>query len=487
MRFSTRADIRAMPGGSVNRSAARVGFHWTAVTLTGTMTLADSAILRALKHTDCEKENEIMRSARPSATPQQEGPVDPDMDDYASWHIPSPVRRFALAAMPVWQMLEPWLPVVASALITIIIALLFYQRTHIDFQGLLHNLREFVDVGKRYAAPVGLQRYALTYSGYDGQFNFYLARNPGLIVSCAHTPATCPMDNLLLVRMERILYPMLAWAVALGHPQWVVLSLLVVNFAAIVALTFVLERIFEQLGVSRWLAVAGAVYGGNMVGFVRDLSDPVSVLFVALAIYFVMRKHPLWSALAVAGALLTREQAIFYLPFLAVPLIAQRRWRTAILWAILAFGPFVVWQVVLFVIYGKWAIISGDTSAAKLASIPFSGLWMERFRPDFALTVMGVVIPMVTAVLIALLAVARRGIQDLLRDPLPLMIVCYLVLLSFTYWFQWADFRAPSRLAAPGLLLALILVARLPHPGLRASYATMLAITALAPVILVIR
>jgi hypothetical protein len=66
------------------------------------------------------------------------------------------------------------------------------------------------------------------------------------------------------------------------------------------------------------------------------------------------------------------------------------------------------------------------------------------------------------------------------------MVVFYSVLLSLTYWFQWADVRAPTRLAAPVLVLALLIAARQRAPALRASYASLLAITTLAPLILFI-
>ena len=430
-----------------------------------------------------------MHSARQPATQLKPSGDDLPLATDASmdWRLPEPVLRIVAAAAPVWRVISPVLPVLTTAAITILVMLGFYERHFHTIRTITHHLSSFADVGARFAQHAGLQRFAVNNVGYDGQYNFYLARNPGLIVSCAHTHATCPMDSLLLVRMERILYPMLAWVVSLGHARLVPLALLLINFVAILALVVVLQRMFVRMGVSPWLAVAGAIYGGNLVGFVRDLADPLGVLFVVLAVYLVYRQRPLWAALAVAAALLSREQAIFYLPLLALPLIAERRWRTLALAALIALGPFLAWQGVLYAIYGKFALVAGDTGAAKLIPIPFYGLWQDRLRPDFALTVAGVLVPVLVALLIAVLAVARRGLRDLLRDPLPLMIAVYLTLLSFTYWFQWADFRAPSRLAAPGLMLALIVVARLPHPGLRASYATLLAITALSPVILIIR
>src|SRR5260221_12367316 len=112
---------------------------------------------------------------------------------------------------------------------------------------------------------------------------------------------------------------------------------------------------------------------------------------------------------AVGAALLAREQFLFYLPYLALPLVAERRWRVLATSAAIALGPFVTWQLVLRVLYGSFPLIAGDSGAARLVLIPFHGLWQERFRPDFGLTVPCLGVPLVLAVPVPVLAFREQG------------------------------------------------------------------------------
>ncbi len=406
--------------------------------------------------------------------------------DRAVAALPEPARRRMHAAARTIRHLSPAGPLLATAIVLLLLLFGFYGRLHNTYVLGPHAVLDYIDIGSRFASHIGLQQQALNRTGYDGQFNYYLGLHPDLIVTCAHDSATCPLDDLRLVRVERILFPMTARLVALGQPQLLPYALLLVNFAAILVIVWLVGSLAVAAGASRWLGAAAGLYAGNVIGFLRDLSDPFSVMWVVVAIYLLCKNRPLLAALAVGAALLSREQLLFYLPFLALPLVAERRWRVLATSAAIALGPFVTWQLVLRVLYGSFPLIAGDSGAARLVLIPFQGLWQERFRPDFGLTVLCVVVPLVLAVSIALMAFWEQGPRGLLRDPLPIMVVLYSMLLSFTYWFQWADVRAPSRLAAPALVLALLIAARQRAPALRASYATLLAVTALAPLILII-
>src|SRR5260221_14365847 len=112
-------------------------------------------------------------------------------------------------------------------------------------------------------------------------------------------------------------------------------------------------------------------------------------MWVVVAIYLLCKNRPLLAALAVGAALLSREQLLFYLPFLALPLVAERRWRVLATSAAIALGPFVTWQLVLRVLYGSFPLIAGDSGAARLRPIPVRGLWQGRFPPGVRRAVVG--------------------------------------------------------------------------------------------------
>lgn len=344
-----------------------------------------------------------------------------------------------------------------------------------------HSLIAFVDIGAHYGQRIGLAQQALTPGGYDGQFNYYLARDPGIIVTCAQSSPSCPLDDLREVRVERILYPMTARLFALGQTEWLPAALLAVNYLAIVLTALLVSLLARARGLSPWLGAAAGLFCGESLSFLRDLADPFGVLWVVLAIYLLDRRRPLFAGLAVAAALLTREQLILTLPFLALPLIAEKRWRALAASTALALTPFVAWQIVLRALYGTWPLLAGDSQAASLVPIPFSGLWQERATGDFKLVVVAVALPLVLAIGIAVAALWRggvRGVRGVLRDPVPLMALTYCLLLSLTYWFQWADLYGPARLAAPGVILALLASRAVSRP-MRVGYAFLLASTTL--------
>lgn len=344
------------------------------------------------------------------------------------------------------------------------------------------GLAGFADINRVEGARLGLERYAIASNiGYDGQFFFFLAYRPSFIFTCPRGPALCS-TNEPAFRWQRVLYPLTARALALGHPDLLGGALLAVNFLAILVTVALVAQMAVEAGASRWLGACAGLYTGEVLGFLRDLADPFSVMWLVIAVYLFRKQAWRWGALSLAAALLTREALALVVPVLLVPLLFQRRWLVLIESALLAFGPFVAWQAVLKHLYGRWPLIAADPQAAKLARFPFEGLLHVRnTTSDFTLMLIFVGVPMCIGFVIALRAVWQHGPLHLLADPLPAFVVVYLGLVSMTYWFNWADIWAPTRLAAPGLVLALVVVAGLRAPTLRISYAAILALSVLSP------
>jgi hypothetical protein len=261
--------------------------------------------------------------------------------------------------------------------------------------------------------------------------------------------------------------------------------LLLVNFVAILVTALLIGDLCARAGHSRWLGVGAGLFAGEVLALLRDLAEPYALLWAVLAVWLLRRGRPLWAAAAVAAALLTREQLVFILPLLALPLVAERRWWRLALAALIALGPFVVWQVTLRALYGHWPLLDSST-AAPLLHKPFKALWLARDSADFGVMVLCVALPLVAAAALALAVLWRDRLAGLLRDPIPLMVLIYCVLVSFTGVPNWQDMWAPARLAAPGVVLGVLVGARLSR-AVGASYATLLAVTALAPLILKMR
>lgn len=369
-------------------------------------------------------------------------------------------------------------PLLVVALGTALMAWYYYV-----VQGYTHPL-DFADLGKVFAGRVGLQGLATSQFGYDGQFAYYIARRPAFMLDCAHHTAPCPLDDPAL-RTERILYPATAAALAAGHLGLLPYTLLLVNFAAILITALLIGDLCALAGHSRWLGVGAGLFAGQVLGLLRDLAEPYALMWAVLAVWLARRGRPLWAAGAVAAALLAREQLLFILPLLGLPLVAERRWGRLALAAVIALAPFAAWQAALRALYGHWPLVD-SSGAAPLLHEPFKALWLARHTPDFGVMVVCVAVPLAAAAGLAAVALWRGGLAGLPRDPVPLMTLTYCVLVSFTGVPNWEDMWAPARLAAPGIVLGVLVAARLSR-SVGASYATLLAVTALAPLILKMR
>lgn len=350
-------------------------------------------------------------------------------------------------------------------------------------QGYLHPL-DFADLGTEFAGRVGLQHLAASQWGYDGQFTYYIARHPAYILACAHHTGPCPMDDGAL-RSERILYPATALILAFGHLGLLPYTLLFVNYAAILVTALLIGDLCAREDHSRWLGVGAGLFAGQVLALLRDLSEPYALLWAVLAVWLARRGRPLWAAAAVAAALLSREQLLIILPLLALPLVAERRWWRLTLAAIIGLGPFVTWQVALRVLFGHWPLFD-SSGAAPLLHEPFKALWLARHTPDFGVMVVCVAVPVAASVALAAAVIWRDKLSGLLRDPIPLMVLIYGVLVSFTGVPNWQDMWAPARLAGPGIVLGVLVATRLSR-SVSAAYATLLAVTVFAPLLLKMR
>lgn len=337
-----------------------------------------------------------------------------------------------------------------------------------------NSLLGFATVGWTYGARIGVPG-GVSRDGYDGQFAYYLALRPDLIGACAHPIARCPLDNLREVRVERILYPLTARALALGQPALIPFALVLVNFLAILLTSFLIGQMCVELGASRWLGLAAGLFSGETLALVHDLTDPFAVFWLVLAVYLLRKERWLLSAIALAAALLTREQLLFTVPLLALALVGRQRWGTLAAWSAIALAPFLAWQTVLRILYGSWPLLAGDTHAAGILPVPFLGFWQARTFGDFKVEAVTVALPVGIALALAALAIRRNGLSALPRDPLPAVVLVYCLILSMVASIQWADLNGPGRLAAPGVLLAMVVAAGQARLA-RISYALVLGV-----------
>lgn len=260
--------------------------------------------------------------------------------------------------------------------------------------------------------------------GYDGQFAFQIARDPIGASRLLDVPA---------YRYQRILYPLIAWALALGQAAIVPWTLIVVNWLALVAGTRFTEDILAGRGVSRWYALSYGLFGGLMMAVRLDLTEPLAYALAQAGVLNYERGRPRSAAGLLALAALTKETTLVVAIGFLLSQALSRRWRDLVEWAAIVGVPFAALQVLLRVWLGAWGIGSGGAMATPFEWIPYRGLWSLAAINARAFTLIALIVAPVALLpaLAALLAAAR----DIARGnfhPLVCILLVNALIIPFT-------------------------------------------------------
>jgi hypothetical protein len=292
----------------------------------------------------------------------------------------------------------------------------------------------FVIVGDRFALgnPAGNM-------GYDGQFAYYIARDPVGALAYLDNPA---------YRYQRILYPVLARVLSLGQPALVPWMLVLINVVSISGSTELLGRLLERRGLNRYLALLLPLWLGQVFALRADLSEPLCYLFVVIALWCHERDLHLPAAVALAASALAKEGGFLFLPAFVLVMLLQRRWWPAVRYALVVLLPYAVLQIGLYVWLGRPGL-SG--AGGRFELIPFYGFTFTQPAVARAYLVLFIAIP------IAALLVGAAW--QLLRTPRSLYAWALLVnclLIVFIARRTAVDVLAVFR-TATGVVIAALL------------------------------
>lgn len=328
-------------------------------------------------------------------------------------------------------------------------------------------------------------------TGYDGQFYYLLALNP-------FSPRPALMGahfDLPAYRAQRILYPLLVWALSLGgRPSLVPTLLVIVNLGAIIAVGALGALLARQLGVSPLWGALLAFYPGLLVSLACDLGEPLALACALGGLSCASRRRWGWAALLLSLAALARETtALIGLALLAasvlsrltpnralrIPalrLIPYEQWRGGALAGLGPLGVALGWQVVLLM---RWGSVGALAAGANNIGIPLAGLfeslvlWAALPRPAVQIVLYASV-----GYLVGLGEMARRLIVRRHQAPNYIALAWGLygalaLTLSVSVWdLNWNFLRGASELGMLSLL------ALLPSPPWwrRAALVTTLAL-----------
>ncbi len=189
------------------------------------------------------------------------------------------------------------------AALTIFLAYLIYltERTIVVAKG---NISSLALIGTTFADRKQLPSYLYQHqgSGYDGQFFLRLALDPFDLRMHAFG---ITMNGAF--RDQRIVYPFLAWALALGHDHWVPFTLVIVNLLAVTFIAYIGTKLARNTAHPAMVGLLLGGYFGYTMSTGRDLTEPTAAAFLLLAMYLFEHDHPAFAGLSFALAGLAIE------------------------------------------------------------------------------------------------------------------------------------------------------------------------------------
>lgn len=339
------------------------------------------------------------------------------------------------------KLLRPWHVVLIACLVYLSVVLITFR-----------DPLEFAWIGSQFDSTL----YSRSVEGYDGQFVYYIARDP----STAYTHLDVPA-----YRFQRIVYPALVWIVSLGgQTPLIAWAMVAIGVAALVGGTALLEWLLVQERVRRWYALSYGLFGGVFIAVRFSTNEPLAYFF-ALAGLAALKQEKVWQfTVWMALALLTKETTIFFAIGYGLYLLSVRRPVRAVLTGLAILLPFAVWQAILIWKFGSPGLGSGGANATPFELIPFNGMW--RIGTDYglaALVIAGVVL--FPAVLLpSIWALWRSGRELIGRrwhpHPYVWMLFTNALIMPFV---PLSTYREPFGILRfmPGLVIAVLLYAAL--------------------------
>ena len=231
--------------------------------------------------------------------------------------------------------------------------------------------KTFVTIGNCYSSchfnlsdgcPTG------TKNGYDGQYAYYIARDPGHSGGCMDVAA---------YRYQRILLPMIGYVLSFGITDLIPVVFVLVNLAALVISTALLEQLLVEARVSRWYALVYSLFFGVFASVRLSTTEPLAYGLAIVAIWLHQRKkaHPWLEAVIWLAAVMTKEMVMVFVAGVLLYYLLQRRWLDIVRLAGIVGIPFVLWQIYLYHWLGAFGVGSGGGGATPFEIIPFNGIW----------------------------------------------------------------------------------------------------------------
>jgi len=287
-------------------------------------------------------------------------------------------------------------------------------------------------------------------AGYDGQFFYRLALDP---FTTEKTDFGIRIDAPAY-RQQRILYPLITWALTRASSLSVPATLILVNWLGLGAIAFLAALLCQHAGRHPLWGLVIAGHPGFLFTLARDLSEITAAAFVLGGLVLWQRKRLAGAALAFTLAVLARETALLVPIGISVGIWIESRSKD-IAWLFAAAVAFGLWQLALA---NQWGVLPFEASNALAA--PFTG--MAKFvsayiPPDGAVALSYLAGAAYLSGIVAVAAISIRGREA--NRALSTTWALYLALATVLSWSVWIEDIAFLRATTELQIFSVLLIA----------------------------
>ena len=223
--------------------------------------------------------------------------------------------------------------------------------------------------------PLALARLGTQYAlgdvqgtqGYDGQFVYYIARNP-------NPQEVAVYLDVPAYRYQRILMPIIARLVSLGRVSRIAWMLALIGLISHTAGTWAVATLLLRWGINPWYALLYGLYAGFLLALMVDLPEPLAYALVAGGILALDHKRSFLGYALLAMAVFTKEVTLLFVAAIMLSYAFERCWGALLGLSLVALIPFALFQGWLWITFGQPGIGSGGDMATAFEFIPFLGL-----------------------------------------------------------------------------------------------------------------